>query len=416
MSKPIPYTDSLAAADKQAGFDYQFYIFLLKCFELQNGQSIGYEQLDDVHIDFEGKTTYIQVKHTIGFSAVGERPNLTQKDIDLWKTLANWVNIINDPSSGRGSESEQLAHVKKSEFILISNKSFSKTNSVVKLFNDYKNSIKTITQLRDELKMLIIESDPQKYSEVDKYIKVFTSQSDNWLDVFVKSVEFTLEIDDIIYEVKAKMKERFMIHSDDQAEDVFNCLFTNFKSDIYDHVAKGNRSIVFDYDRVKGMTSACLYKINKPIVRSYETLELPENLEDQIFIKQLIDIGDIQVGDLETIINYTRFKVLMAQNMKDWEQNHELLPTSKSAFIDNCILKWKAVHTKHHRNPFNDTLTEEILKKAALDVIDEIRIIVLTVSDVSLDSMLSHGQFYALSDELKIGWSHDWKTRYFAHE
>ncbi|MGQ7856601.1 hypothetical protein ACUN24_20380 [Pedobacter sp. WC2501] len=416
MSKSSPYIDNLSAADKQAGFDYQFYVFLLKCLEIKTGQIIGYEEKDDVHIEYNNVTTYIQVKHTIASVKNGSRPNLTQKDTDLWKTISNWVNIINDPNSKRNSGTDQIKFIDGSEFILISNKSFSDTNTVIDIVDKFNSAKKTIRDVRTILNMLITEIDPGKYSEVDKYILSFTGQNDAWLSKFLSKLSFTLEENNIIKTVKNQIKERYMIQSDAQADDVFNCLFSNLKTDIYNHVSSGNRSINFTYDDVKGFTAACLYRINKPMVRTYQTLDLPENLEDQNFIKQLIDMGDIHTGDTETIVQYTRFKVLMAQNMKDWEQNHELLPTSKNAFIDNCILKWKNIHTKHHRPPFGDALTEDKLRKAGLDCIDEIRLIELSVSEVSLDSMLSNGQFYSLSDELKIGWAHDWKTRYFIDE
>ena len=53
--------------------------------ELRNGQKIGFEIKDDVHIDREdGTTIWYQAKHTIG-----TLQNLTTLDTDLWKTLSN---------------------------------------------------------------------------------------------------------------------------------------------------------------------------------------------------------------------------------------------------------------------------------------------------------------------------------------
>jgi len=416
MSQNIPYVQSLAAADKQAGFDYQFYVFLLKVLEIEPNQVLGYEQQDDVHIDFNGTITFIQVKHTIATNTSGKRPNLTQKDTDLWKTISNWTNIINDVNSGRSTESNQIKFLENCEFVLFSNKSFPDNNDVINLFEKCNTSVKTIAEVRTGLMDLIKETDSENLSDADNLINHFLEQSDLWLTSFISKVSFTLDIDNIIILLKHKIKDRFMINSDEQSQDVFNCLFTNLKTDIYNHVSAGNRSISYDYAQLKGFASQCLYQINKPIIRTYQALELPENLGDQVFIKQLVDIGDVHVGDMETIVNYTRFKVLMAQNMKDWEQNHELLPTSKKLFIESCILKWKNIHTKHHRSAFNGTMTEDKLREAAIACLDEIRLVDLEVSDVSLDSMLSNGQFYGLSDNLEIGWAHDWKTKYPVNE
>ncbi len=51
-------------------FDYQFYYFMFLALKLRNGQKIGFEIKDDVHIEREDGTTILyQAKHTTNHTA-----------------------------------------------------------------------------------------------------------------------------------------------------------------------------------------------------------------------------------------------------------------------------------------------------------------------------------------------------------
>lgn len=87
------------AGPQAIGFDYQFYYFMYLSLQLSKGQKIGFEVKDDVHIDTpEGQILY-QIKHSIQKNKDGETQNLTLMDIDLWKTLSNWADMINSEKS-----------------------------------------------------------------------------------------------------------------------------------------------------------------------------------------------------------------------------------------------------------------------------------------------------------------------------
>ncbi len=79
------------AADKSAaGFTYQDFVYVYNLLQLEPEQELGIEVYDDLHkFTCEG-LTLIQVKHSIG------EGNLTDRDIDLWKTLYNWYMSIDE--------------------------------------------------------------------------------------------------------------------------------------------------------------------------------------------------------------------------------------------------------------------------------------------------------------------------------
>ena len=65
----------------------------------------------------------------------------------MWKTISNWVDMINDENDGRSTIELQLKYIKKTEFQLITNKSNPDTNKLISELKNYE-GIVTITELR----------------------------------------------------------------------------------------------------------------------------------------------------------------------------------------------------------------------------------------------------------------------------
>ena len=110
-----------AADTKLIGFDYQFLYFLYLILDLNTGEKLGFEILDDIHIECpNGNIVLLQTKHTVQKNAKGDQINLTERDSDLWKTINNWILFI------EASEEIETFLIKTS-FKLVTNKSI-KTN------------------------------------------------------------------------------------------------------------------------------------------------------------------------------------------------------------------------------------------------------------------------------------------------
>src|SRR5690606_29203297 len=124
MSKGKSIQEKTSADSKSIGFDYQYYYFLNELLQIKEGQTVGYEVKDDVHIEMrDGMETLIQLKHSI--SSTG---TLSEKDEDLWKTISNWIDIITDSTLGRSASVSQIEFIKKTNFLLVTNKSNSSRN------------------------------------------------------------------------------------------------------------------------------------------------------------------------------------------------------------------------------------------------------------------------------------------------
>ena len=74
---------------KSLGFTYQNIVALRDCFDLQEGELLQIEVNGDISItsaEKQGGRVQKEVKHHLNSEAMSER------DIDLWKTLANWYD------------------------------------------------------------------------------------------------------------------------------------------------------------------------------------------------------------------------------------------------------------------------------------------------------------------------------------
>ena len=149
MKKEKTQSEIASAEKKSIGFDYQYYFFLWKLLSLETGESVGLEVKDDVHTELNNdEQIFYQIKHTIKKKADGSAANLTESDNDLWKTLSNWVKIITDKADDRADKNKQLAFIKKTCFVLASNKSSSDSNKIVKSIIDLHDNTITINNVK----------------------------------------------------------------------------------------------------------------------------------------------------------------------------------------------------------------------------------------------------------------------------
>ncbi len=406
MAKTITKTDT-TAADTSIGFDYQFYYFFYLILELRHEESIGLEVKDDVHVEFaDGRTLFIQTKHSVQSRADGEIINLTERDVDLWKTLSIWANAIN-------SESDKKAFVQKSRFQLITNKSNASNPFIAKVVK---------TQVGDnsiEDFMIYVKSLLDKTSDlaIKGYMKAFLKVPKTILQIFIGNLQFDLREDNLIDRIKTRLLEK--IHISEKINDVYDSLHSALRDHNYLKVKKGE-SITISFDEFNKKFKNCFkagLSTKLPIREVHITI--PEDPSKQIFVKQLIDIGDLLPSEKERMIELTTHLLKLYNNLKEWEAADGLLPSTKSRFNKNTILIW----TNSFRSSYREVVEkfsngtsiadmEEEIKRKALECLDEMRKQILTIDDTQLDTELSNGQFYLLTEEKSIGWHFEWEKRY----
>ena len=388
-------------------FDFQFYYFMLLALDLKFGQKIGFEVKDDVHIDKEDGTTILyQAKHTIIKNAKGNPQNLTDLDTDLWKTLSNWVDFINADKSSD--------FLDKHTFILVTNKS-ERNNDFIASLNTFK-ADNNFDNIKSKIKELETYT---KDETLTGYLKKVAKLSKSKLILFLKKLSIETGEDEIINKIKIRILEKY--YRENLVESIFESLSANLNSAKYLDIKAGERFEISgeDFGKRFGKCFKVATEI-KPLPKREFPVLLPDDLENQIFIKQLLDIGEVQTGSSD-IRNYTAQMLKFLNHFTYWsEEENFIILSDIEEFKNNSIQIWinefkvKYRQIKHQIN--NGCTIEDLeddIKKLGIDLVDYIRKQDLSIPGFSaLGIEFSNGHYYALSDKLEIGWHFDWDNKY----
>ncbi|MDN4079362.1 hypothetical protein QYF52_15550 [Paenibacillus polymyxa] len=404
--------EELTAADKTSiGFEYQYYYFLNKLLELKKGEKLGYEVKDDVHIELaDGKFVMIQTKHTLKTNANEDPANLTERDIDLWKTIYNWIGVINDGALGRDSLSKQLAFISNTEFVLASNKSDNERNAFLTNIRKCQKEEMKISEFRTYVNQLIGSTkEPKKgESKLKLYMTSLSQQSEEWLESFILQLKFDLDQDDLIQSIRTKIAEKIYEDDDSRIDDVFSCVNSQTSVWKFTEVKKGNK-LEITFDEVKQRFYKCFHNArSKNLPNRNFKITLPEQLEEQIFIKQLVDIEDVEPTDTVIMAEFTTEKLRLSKSLESWIQQSYITEDERRQFEEESIVKWRTSFRRLHRRRSSTKSPID----SALECLDSVREFELEIQNQKIGTSLSHGLFYSLSDRPSIGWLPDWEARY----
>jgi cyanate lyase len=401
MGNKKTHIEKTTAETKSIGFDYQYYFFLWKLLSLETGESVGLEVKDDVHAELNNdEQVFYQVKHTIQLKGNGSIANLTSSDTDLWKTLSNWAQVISDSNDNRANKHEQLSFIKKTSFVLASNKSSAGNNKILKSIIAFQENTNTIAETKEVFNNLL---DSSKDEILKDYIGYVLGLGDEVFKEFMLKVFFELDENDIIGKCKDAIKADKI--NEKKIDSVFSGLDSAIRADNFINIKNGEKiQITFDdfylkYRRYYDLSRNCSLSINE------FKGALPETLDSQTFINQLIEIEDLESCDFENIAEFTRFKLKLQNNIDSWLHDGDITQDEVSRFKKDAIDQWK----NKHRSAFRGINDELDYNHIGLKVLDSIRENKLTIAEQLLDTDMSNGTFYHLSDVPDIGWRKDWE-------
>lgn len=406
MNESRIYFKKHRAGAQDAAQSYHSYYLLLLALRLRIGEKIGYEVKDDLHIvKADGTNIFIQIKHTIQKNKLGNPINLTSLDKDLWDTLNNWLDLIQLPD---------FDTLENSEFKLITNKSDG-SSDFINILIDFKNS----TTKNGTLFLQKINSISSSKLSILDCKKKFKKLSKKNLELFLDRLSIETGHDNIIEKIKNEIYEK--CYDRDKVQSIFNNFCSAIQEKKYLEICKdGFYELSFDiFTKEFKHCMETMYTSSPLPERSYH-LTLPNDLESQIFIKQLLDVQDVE-KDSDDIRNYTFQKMHTENILVDWVEENLVTQKDLDQFEDDSITKWRnnfkseyrTIELKYQKGVSIEDLEDEI-KPVALRILDELRKLQLKVPGnlYSISVKASNGYFYLLSDELKIGWHYDWSNRY----
>lgn len=398
-----------------AGYHYQWFYFMLRMFKMnEKGEAVDFEVRDDVGADVNGNLTFCIVKHTISKNKKGWA-NLTTCDPDLWKSISVWIDIISKYVESGVSADEIFA---KSEFSLVTNKKV-QDNDFCKLVEEYKNDDITIDDIKSyvsELKSKLRnpepkENDNSKENRTKKYMdKAIQSE---FFPCLLKNLRFVyLSDEDLIEEMKFQIGHRVVPkeHIDSALNAIVGCVETK----LYPKVQSGEKlSISIDYFDSLIFSELAQFRGLKFVPKYQCPIDLSKNLSEQIFIKQLLAVKDIEENEEDEIVYITQQTVDYIESERESISKHTLSQDAIRALYMNAYAFWNYKFRTCYK--FIDKDSEKEVIKAAANLLDSIRSKTnLKVGDSFLEDYLSNGLFYKMSDtsiqqEKHIGWHPKWK-------
>ena len=394
-----------SASDTSIGFDYQFYFYFYLLLDLRHSEKIGIEIKDDIHIDLaNGKLILIQTKHTIQKDSLDKPINLTERDIDLWKTIGNWIKVIM-------AEPNPENFIDNTTFYLTSNKSIFKNPFIIEITKLVNNEI-SIIEFKSYLQSLYNTTADET---IKGYISSLKKIKNLTLKKFLLKLKFDLNQDNLIEKIKQRLLEK--IHIREKVDDIYNNLFSELKSKEYLDI-KANKKTSISFEEFNESFKGC-FKVGlftKLPIRNLNFI-LPTEYENQRFILQLLDIGDISVMDKDEMIEYTTQMLQLYNNLKKWEEDGDLMSYELDNFNRETLMIWKNSFKSKFREikakiEKGVSVDDVEIKYKALECLDEMRKSILKIDDTFLTTELSNGQFYLLTQQHNIGWHYEWKNRY----
>lgn len=384
---------STRADDKILGFEYQFYYFLLEMLKLDVDEKVGFEVKDDVHIEDNKTLSLIQLKHTRQMNADGNPKNLTTSDVDLWKTLSNWVDVINQ-------EEDKNNFITNTNFVFITNKAESEKHLFLNVLKDLKNS-GDIVDFRSKISNYINNLEIDNINK--DYIENLITLENDLLKIFVLKIDFIFGLNNIIGIVKQEIQFGRSIKIG-RVEKIFNELTGLYKAKFFDLV-KNKKDFeitrdIFYTDTLMIFENARSDRL--PFVRNIERKN-NESILNHTFAKQLIDID----FDKDVVFEADYYKLCIETNLNTFLHDGEISEDDKNLLDSNSITSW---YEEFQEIYLEDSDKNNLnAKKLYLKVLKKD----LDLAGQKIEwKEATKGQFIKMSDIPEIGWKYNWKEEY----
>lgn len=392
------------------GFDYQFLYFINRLLKMADKRDdVSYEKYDDVSMSSEEGLVYFQLKHTIG-GRNQKTVNLSLRDYDLWKTLAVWIDITN-----KQDEDKRIDFLESNSFVLVTNKN-PVNNPFWMELQKYQKDEMSFDELKKFYTKVYDETGESKRKEVNGqkgkttkgYIKCLIDF--DYADQLLKSMSICFEPD-----LKKEILESLELNKniphknvEEAYQELLGMIRDKYYSDQKDSYTREEFSKVFDRICQK-------YRERKFTFKRNTMTKLPPHLEDQVFIKQLMDVEDISLEDDPLIVEYTMEKFDYINSIRVATKNDDVSEEEVENVRADAVRYWRQKY-KHYMGRINPDDNDKIIEKAS-DLLNDIRDKNIYFVEKEIESYFSNGCFYYLSDkdsehEPQIGWRPGWEEKY----
>ncbi len=100
-----------------------------------------------------------------------------------------------------------------------------------------------------------------------------------------------------------------------------------------------------------------------------------------------------------------KYKLRISKNIEQWVQDGNLVSDEVEDFHEDVFLRWE----NEFHNSFRKCTNVAETIDSAMDLLTMLRRERFRLSETDLDTKLSNGELYYLSDIGRIGWHRDWR-------
>lgn len=393
----MSFFEKVSADSKQIGFDYQDLICLEYLIDMKQGEVVGLEVLDDVHHErIDGSKFLVQVKHSIS-----DGGTLTNSDIDIWKTLSNWVNA-----------SQELAG-KSLKFTFYTNKKPTSDAGIIQNLTSKPPKLKKILNNLSEIKAKLDAAELKKkkgssINPIKQYVDHLYSSSEDDLEHILTNIDFVFDCNNIISRLRNKI-EYFAV-PEIRSEQVLYEILGVFKVKKFELIKDRKRLNIdyqtfrntFQFDRIIRLAGE--REIDFGRYHAFKNINIIDP-KDGLFSKMLADIGIEEDEITDFAIQYAASSMFIQTLISEGE----FTDSENTTFEQEMLQGWKNIFRLNYLQSFDDEVGHSTLAKSCLyKTIDQS----VTVSKSSVAKGLIEGRTIELSDKNKLGWRKDWKDKY----
>ncbi|MDD6003714.1 MAG: hypothetical protein PUC50_16145 [Bacteroidales bacterium] len=402
MEKKRTIAEIHSAAKTQMGYFYQLLCFVKEFVRLESGDELHYEQKDDIDLSSatSGKQILIQVKHTVQKNN-DKYISIKDNSQELWHTLGTWAEFLKE-------QDDNYKVINNYEFLLITNKK--NELALLQPLTDFQNGKISFDEILNYINNVQLgETNNRERNKFNKISVDLQQQLLKNLSIITKQNDIEQQIETCIYDHYAF--KRNDICDQEKAVHLKDTIISTIFRDLY-HT---NCNRTFTIDDKTEIANPILYPNKKLPIRKPNNNDLLRVDDKSIFIRQLIDIGELNIKDND----YEEIKMgIIADKLTAENYYDDLLKYHFKNYDE--IESYKNSKKKQWRNSFNNfnfdlihncdedvSPTESMIIKCATQVLHEIR----NIYD-EYGQAINDGTFYSLSDIPEIGWRYDWKTKY----
>ncbi|WP_225547261.1 hypothetical protein [Chromobacterium violaceum] len=400
------HSDKIAADKTSLGFEFQDLVYIEKLIELRPGQTLGLELHDDIHVETAAEDgsiddlLLIQVKHSVN------EGNITDRDIDLWKTLHNWIKLIPD-----------LPRHRKLTLQLYTNKNLNNQTFVSLLKASRQNIQKILDHIRQTEKDISSAESKKKPDDspnpLAAYVKSVSQASDQDLTLIFSCFEFHSDSSAVIARLSAALRQLAVPTT--RLEDTRKHVIGAFKESKFSKIVQGQKVVIsFDdfrtkmgFDRIIRSARAEPADFDR-FIEIYYNYQRPDKLSfsNSRFYEQLKDIG---IGEEEIVTRGV--EMMLAEKFMESLKDSGSFTASENSILENkAVSEWETLHNHLHRRTQEDD--EPTHRIASQDCYDKTMLTSLKAGDIELPRNLICGKFIKLSDLPRIGWRKNWQSKF----